>query len=311
MTDRESVVIVADFEPRPRRFARKAFELVRSFFVHCHPPHGKLILRYPCQDKRKKLIKQPDLDTTHWRNEDSGARFVLRHRLARTSMNGMRAIADVPDDWESILVVSVPVNAADRTLDENYCFCVEDSVQGCEGLGLRIYMHVSISAVAESKHGVGDWVRDTMQILGAIPECYHAFVEVGAAEDTTAGLIYSGSGGGSIQRVFNQYLYGDAGTERKNYMRGVYWGNYFGAALYRRFDPDGSLTRYFDAAGRNDPAPVPSQYVLKTKSGGCFFAFSESPLTWTSVEDSAPNFGENWGLALWFHKRLREKQMLL
>lgn len=319
---RESIALVADFDTRPPGFAETFGNVVRCFFEQCRPPHGYLTATYPYWDPEGNVAKTPELDTDKWKSSANGGRLAMRRRLGVTTREELKELTRMPDEWDSLMLSSVPTNARDRVLDENYTFEVTDNVQFCEGLALRVRIHINVKSVMRSPNGAGEWVRQTIQLLGRHEECYHAFVDVCPTEEIAAGLIYDGIRTEPLHRIFNQRVYDAQGVARKNYVRGVYWGNYLGPHLMQRFDPHKLLTVAFEelakdrrvqpVASNPDEQNVPAtHYVMRTPRGGCLFALSESPLTWTSLRDGHPEFGESWEMAIWLHQRLRERQLLI
>jgi len=162
-------------------------------------------------------------------------------------------------------------------------------------------------------------VNDFTSVLGDGHGCFYGFIDTCTAAECASTLLYSFSTIATVRRQLEENLYRSEGPNRANYVRNVYWGNYLGPGLAKRFDPTGELAAQF-AAGTDpdwDPSteepgiPGYTQYVQKTADGGLFLAMSESPMTWAEVGGGNLGFGESADLALWVHRQFRDKGMLL
>jgi len=162
-------------------------------------------------------------------------------------------------------------------------------------------------------------VNDFTSVLGDGHGCFYGFIDTCTAAECEFTLLYKFNTIATVRRQLEENLYRSEGPNRANYVRNVYWGNYLGPGLAKRFDPTGELAAQF-AAGTDpdwDPSteepgiPGYTQYVQKTADGGLFLAMSESPMTWAEVGGGNLGFGESADLALWVHRQFRDKGMLL
>lgn len=159
--------------------------------------------------------------------------------------------------------------------------------------------------------------RDMIAMLAQYPECYSGHVECGPFFEVHAGNYYEVSfalHSMTFDRELNHFAFWDESTDRTRLARGIYMGNYFGPALNKRIDPDGSFAEAF-RKHRAYPVPPfpdvpPLHYVDEFPNGGAYYALTKLPLR-MSKQYQDQRDEEPARLGMFLRKQLREKGAIL
>lgn len=156
-------------------------------------------------------------------------------------------------------------------------------------------------------------VESLTRVIAQVPECYYGHVEISDEEDACGGFAYTTMGvipGPPLSRRLNGAAWWNARTDRSRCVRGVYWGNYLGPPLARRFDPDGETTaRYLAFNGYLSTATVKSDhFITRFDSGGLFIGLTADPMQMSRREHEL--FDCDIETAAWLHCEFRDRGML-
>lgn len=237
----------------------------------------------------------------HWRSRED----------AHIALPGLRAL-----DIDALKIRSIGIENRSAKKVDGQCVCrvmIVDSVQFCAGLPCRLTVSLRSSSCEGQLDAIGNLHRKVIERLGTEAACYTGWTLIEPAEYLATGAFHMGLGGLAPWHLeLPQKLYDSEGLDRQRYVRGLQWGNYLGPELNRRLDPDGSIADKFESWFQASDPPIVRPMVIRCASGGAFYAFSQNPATWThAYEESEPGFANNWELALWFHRQLRAKGVLL
>ncbi|MFG0283337.1 MAG: hypothetical protein ACF8R7_02850 [Phycisphaerales bacterium JB039] len=107
---------------------------------------------------------------------------------------------------------------------------------------------------------------------------WYALFDIDRPREIGFGTYYLGAWMGPFtwRRVLEHDLWYGADEDRKNHVRGLYWGQYLGPRLAQKLDPDGSSLAEFE--GRWPGAEFLQPIVHRFDSGGAFLALTGSPL---------------------------------
>jgi hypothetical protein len=152
--------------------------------------------------------------------------------------------------------------------------------------------------------------------------CNYAAFDVDRDPEIRGGFYYSGPTTGrmhwlipdefSWRRELNRNLWLMAGDNRRSLVRDIYWGQYFGPALARRFDADGSFGTSFrstEFVHAKAPSPIYHEYT----SGGLFITLTADPMDMAYDEGlrMVPARSSSVGVAAVLHRQLRASNLLI
>jgi hypothetical protein len=148
-------------------------------------------------------------------------------------------------------------------------------------------------------------VDDIVRIASDSGPVYYLLVDVASMNETGADGIYKRRGtpileGRCLARIIEKERWRELRQQRREYVRGVFWGNYLNARLLERLGGKESFRkRYLDFA--KTTVREWSMLVTDTPAGGLFVRISRDPLD-QSHHRVAPIGAEN---AVWLHRELR------
>lgn len=183
----------------------------------------------------------------------------------------------------------------------------------------QLSFHARLDQYVRKKVDWGTFMSSLVKAAASCTACTYGFIDVAPVEVSHFGLLYDGMAFSSEpHRDMEEFLFRHMGAKRKEFVRHVYWGNFFGPALRARIDPDGELVKEFvrgvdpDFDVEDDETGIDyTQYAMETSDGGVFLALSESPTTCSESFGGVYGFGAATSQAAWLHTKLRERGVLL
>jgi hypothetical protein len=115
--------------------------------------------------------------------------------------------------------------------------------------------------------------------LGA---CAYAFIDVACVRETAAGHGYGNfmsTRSYSWPRSLEKQLWNDLGAERSRFVRGVYWGNYIGAAMAQAHPGIRRFADEYEASVAASPCLDKPSPVRRFRSGALAFYLNDSPMS--------------------------------
>jgi hypothetical protein len=151
------------------------------------------------------------------------------------------------------------------------------------------------------------FVRRVVGVLGESEECLQGWVDVARPIGTGGARYFQGSDWEGWHRQVEEAEFTLNVEERRERVRGPYWGTYLGPQLARKLDMDGSFEKRFLTEAPRPEYAVRTQFVDRLPSGGMFIGLSDNPVWLAERGLTDEEAVEN---AVWLRNEFRKHGML-
>lgn len=250
-------------------------DVARSVLENLDPPAAEIAVY------RRQPYGMPT--DPRWQIIEHGVCKMWRDQVSLENAGSLDMLLDLPHDVEAILAEAPRPGRKPTLLDFAWKIEYDEARPGDlynQGLDARLHVHVNVSLFKDERDpSMRRLVDELVGSAARWHECYYGHIELASVDETHAGLYYATLKGQSYpwHRKLNDVLWWDRELDRPSTVRGVYWGNYLGPELARRFDPHGDVTSDFACHTLYPNGPAP-QYTLRFENGGLFLAIGPNPL---------------------------------
>jgi hypothetical protein len=252
-------------------------------------------------------------DNPQWQTGEYGLHVIEMKGVSQATSDRLDRLRTLPADATWLTGESLRRGASDPMVDFWWTFTCKgpETFSAHEPpVDARLQFDFNIRLFKdENDERARQLVDALVALIATRTACYHGHVEVASEQEIIGGAYYGTIVRGAYpwQRLVNQAVWRDPNLARQEHVRDVYWGNYLGPTVARRFDPDGETCRqYLDY--EQHPKRTDSQYIIRFDNSGLFLATSQNPLRTSAIFTLSPWSGVRE--AAWLHREYIRRGIL-